>query len=96
LLPSPIDFKEIEAHHVGINDIVKRKEENRPFISKPEADELYYNFITDPDAIIIDSNYFINRELISSQHMFVDHNSIQYKTEFLGNYFKMKALNCRD
>jgi len=24
-LPSPIDFKEIEAHHIGINDIVKRK-----------------------------------------------------------------------
>ncbi len=24
-LPSPIDFKEIEAHHIGINDMVKRK-----------------------------------------------------------------------
>ncbi len=24
-LPAPIDFKEIEAHHIGINDIVKRK-----------------------------------------------------------------------
>ena len=24
-LPSPIDFKEIEAHHIGIKDIVKRK-----------------------------------------------------------------------
>ncbi len=24
-LPSPLDFKEIEAHHIGINDIVKRK-----------------------------------------------------------------------
>ena len=24
-LPSPVDFKEIEAHHIGINDIVKRK-----------------------------------------------------------------------
>ena len=25
LLPSPVDFKEIEAHHVGMNDLVKRK-----------------------------------------------------------------------
>jgi elongation factor G len=24
-LPSPLDFKEIEAHHIGINDIVSRK-----------------------------------------------------------------------
>ena len=24
-LPSPIDFKEIEAHHIGINDLVSRK-----------------------------------------------------------------------
>ncbi|MEJ2616854.1 MAG: elongation factor G, partial [Ignavibacteriaceae bacterium] len=24
-LPSPVDFKEIEAHHVGINDSIKRK-----------------------------------------------------------------------
>ena len=24
-LPSPIDFKEIEAHHIGINDLVTRK-----------------------------------------------------------------------
>jgi len=24
-LPSPVDFKEIEAHHIGINDVVKRK-----------------------------------------------------------------------
>ena len=24
-LPAPIDFKEIEAHHIGINDMVKRK-----------------------------------------------------------------------
>ncbi len=24
-LPAPIDFKEIEAHHIGINDLVKRK-----------------------------------------------------------------------
>jgi elongation factor G len=24
-LPSPLDFKEIEAHHIGINDVVKRK-----------------------------------------------------------------------
>jgi elongation factor G len=24
-LPSPLDFKEIDAHHIGVNDIVKRK-----------------------------------------------------------------------
>ncbi len=24
-LPAPVDFKEIEAHHIGINDMVKRK-----------------------------------------------------------------------
>lgn len=31
-LPSPVDFKEIEAHHIGINDIVKRKiDENEKF-----------------------------------------------------------------
>lgn len=25
LLPSPVDFKEIEAHHIGINDLILRK-----------------------------------------------------------------------
>ena len=24
-LPSPIDFKEIEAHHIGINDLVQER-----------------------------------------------------------------------
>jgi len=34
LLPSPIDFKEIEAHHVGINDMVTRKidEKEKPSV----------------------------------------------------------------
>ncbi len=33
-LPSPFDFKEIEAHHIGINDIVKRKiDEKEKFTS---------------------------------------------------------------
>ncbi|HKB84858.1 MAG TPA: elongation factor G, partial [Ignavibacteriaceae bacterium] len=33
-LPAPIDFKEIEAHHIGINDLVKRKiDENEKFTS---------------------------------------------------------------
>lgn len=33
-LPSPYDFKEIEAHHIGINDLVKRKiDEKEKFTS---------------------------------------------------------------
>jgi elongation factor G len=33
-LPAPIDFKEIEAHHIGINDVVKRKiDEKEKFTS---------------------------------------------------------------
>ncbi|HVO72876.1 MAG TPA: elongation factor G [Ignavibacteriaceae bacterium] len=33
-LPSPYDFKEIEAHHIGINDIVKRKiDPNEEFVA---------------------------------------------------------------
>ncbi len=34
LLPSPIDFKEIEAHHIGINDTVTRKiDEKEKFVA---------------------------------------------------------------
>ncbi len=33
-LPAPIDFKDIEAHHIGINDLVKRRiDENEKFTS---------------------------------------------------------------
>ena len=33
-LPAPIDFKEIEAHHIGVNDLVKRKiDEKEKFTS---------------------------------------------------------------
>ncbi len=42
-LPSPIDFKEIEAHHIGIKDIVKRKiDENEKFTS------LAFKIMNDP------------------------------------------------
>jgi elongation factor G len=42
-LPSPIDFKEIEAHHVGINDNIKRKiDENEKFTA------LAFKIMNDP------------------------------------------------
>ncbi len=42
-LPSPVDFKEIEAHHVGINDLIKRKiDENEKFTA------LAFKIMTDP------------------------------------------------
>jgi elongation factor G len=42
-LPSPIDFKEIEAHHIGINDVVKRKiDEKEKFTS------LAFKIMNDP------------------------------------------------
>jgi elongation factor G len=42
-LPAPIDFKEIEAHHIGINDIVKRKiDEKEKFTS------LAFKIMNDP------------------------------------------------
>ena len=42
-LPSPIDFKEIEAHHIGIKDIVKRKvDEKEKFTS------LAFKIMNDP------------------------------------------------
>ncbi len=42
-LPSPLDFKEIEAHHIGINDVVKRKiDENEKFTS------LAFKIMNDP------------------------------------------------
>ncbi len=42
-LPSPIDFKEIEAHHIGINDMVKRKiDEKEKFTS------LAFKIMNDP------------------------------------------------
>ena len=42
-LPSPIDFKEIEAHHIGLKDIVKRKiDENEKFTS------LAFKIMNDP------------------------------------------------
>ncbi len=42
-LPSPIDFKEIEAHHIGIKDVVKRKiDEKEKFTS------LAFKIMNDP------------------------------------------------
>ncbi len=42
-LPSPVDFKDIEAHHIGIKDIVKRKiDENEKFTS------LAFKIMNDP------------------------------------------------
>lgn len=42
-LPSPVDFKEIEAHHVGMNDLVKRKiDADEKFIA------LAFKIMTDP------------------------------------------------
>ena len=42
-LPSPVDFKEIEAHHIGINDKVKRKiDDNEKFTA------LAFKIMTDP------------------------------------------------
>lgn len=42
-LPAPKDFKEIEAHHVGMNDIIKRKiDENEKFTA------LAFKIMTDP------------------------------------------------
>ena len=42
-LPAPVDFKEIEAHHVGINDLIKRKiDENEKFTA------LAFKIMTDP------------------------------------------------
>src|SRR3972149_4261359 len=42
-LPTPLDFKEIEAHHIGINDKVKRKiDDNEKFTA------LAFKIMTDP------------------------------------------------
>jgi len=42
-LPSPVDFKEIEAHHIGINDKVKRKiDDKEKFIA------LAFKIMNDP------------------------------------------------
>jgi elongation factor G len=42
-LPSPVDFKEIEAHHVGINDSIKRRiDENEKFTA------LAFKIMNDP------------------------------------------------
>lgn len=42
-LPSPVDFEEIEAHHVGINDIVKRK-----ISDKEKFTALAFKIMNDP------------------------------------------------
>ena len=42
-LPSPVDFKEIEAHHVGMNDLIKRKIDE-----KEKFTALAFKIMTDP------------------------------------------------
>jgi elongation factor G len=42
-LPSPVDFKEIEAHHVGINDNIKRKVDE-----KEKFTALAFKIMNDP------------------------------------------------
>jgi len=42
-LPSPVDFKEIEAHHAGMNDLIKRKIDE-----KEKFTALAFKIMTDP------------------------------------------------
>ncbi len=42
-LPAPIDFKELEAHHIGINDVVKRKIDD-----KEKFTALAFKIMNDP------------------------------------------------
>lgn len=82
-LPSPLDFKEIEAHHIGINDKVKRK------VSDDEKfTALAFKIMNDPYVGKLTFFRVYSGVLKSGSYIY---NSVSGKKERIGRLLQMHA-----
>ncbi|HKJ81816.1 MAG TPA: elongation factor G [Ignavibacteriaceae bacterium] len=82
-LPAPKDFKEIEAHHVGMNDIIKRKiDENEKFTA------LAFKIMTDPFVGKLTFFRVYSGTLKSGSYIY---NSVSGKKERISRLLQMHA-----
>ncbi|WP_337865485.1 elongation factor G [Ignavibacterium sp.] len=82
-LPSPADLKEIEAHYVGMNDIVKRKiDENEKFTA------LAFKIMNDPYVGKLTFFRVYSGTLTSGSYVF---NSVSGKKERISRLLQMHA-----
>ena len=88
LLPSPIDFKEVEAHHVGINDIVTRKiDEKEKFVA------LAFKIMNDPYVGKLCFFRVYAGVLKAGSYVY---NSVSQKKERIGRLLQMHANHRED
>ena len=88
LLPSPIDFKEIEAHHVGINDMVTRKiDEKEKFVA------LAFKIMNDPYVGKLCFFRVYAGVLNAGSYVY---NSVSQKKERIGRLLQMHANHRED
>lgn len=88
LLPSPIDFKEIEAHHVGINDSVTRKiDENEKFAA------LAFKIMNDPFVGKLCFFRVYSGKMKAGSYIY---NSVSQKKERIGRLLLMHANHRED
>lgn len=82
-LPSPADLKEIEAHHIGMNDVVKRKiDENEKFTA------LAFKIMNDPYVGKLTFFRVYSGTLSSGSYIF---NSVSGKKERISRLLQMHA-----
>jgi elongation factor G len=82
-LPSPLDFKEIEAHHIGINDKVKRKvDDNEKFTA------LAFKIMNDPYVGKLTFFRVYSGVLKSGSYIY---NSVSGRKERIGRLLQMHA-----
>jgi elongation factor G len=82
-LPSPADLKEIEAHHIGVNDVVKRKiDENEKFTA------LAFKIMNDPYVGKLTFFRVYSGTLSSGSYVF---NSVSGKKERISRLLQMHA-----
>ncbi|HKI78470.1 MAG TPA: elongation factor G [Ignavibacteriaceae bacterium] len=82
-LPAPIDFKEIEAHHVGINDLIKRKIDE-----KEKFTALAFKIMTDPFVGKLTFFRVYTGSLKAGSYIF---NSVSGKKERISRLLQMHA-----
>lgn len=82
-LPSPADLKEIEAHHIGMNDVVKRKiDENEKFTA------LAFKIMNDPYVGKLSFFRVYSGTLSSGSYVY---NSVSGKKERISRLLQMHA-----
>lgn len=82
-LPSPADLQEIEAHHIGMNDVVKRKiDENEKFTA------LAFKIMNDPYVGKLTFFRVYSGTLTSGSYVF---NSVSGKKERISRLLQMHA-----